>query len=288
VVALISEGGIEIMTLGEFSQAVIRHRWTGVTIFAICALGGLALGLASRPLYQATALFQVQQLADLGSDPRAWDVLHGVTPRLNSDVLEKWLGQEAVLQRIIDLAGDRGQVAVAQLRRRVSVIPAGDGGIYESTVWDPSPDRAQRLADAMAVVLGNLGISIVQQDRQALIDRVRSAMAEARILFEAKADAASPGPNPGQADTGLAPRQSARVRHDAALALYTHLETQLLALEVAQRTGAAQVRILQKAGRPVAPVTPGWQLYALFGIVSGAVLGLAGIFLREAGRGAGV
>jgi len=270
------------MTIRDFGRAIARRRATGGVIFAVCMLAALGVSAVATPLYQATALFQVAQLDDLGRDPMAWSVSHGVRLRLNADILDTWIGREDVLQRIIERARPQRPITAVQLDHHLQVLPAGDGGIYAATVWAASPTDAQRLADATAEVVGARAADLLQRDRQALVDRFRRTLAGLKAMLTEQPGGAPPNRSADPAD----PAVVARVRRLAAANTYLMVLVQFTSLEDEYRTNPAEARMLEPAGRPLSPVTPSRALYLLFGIATGLVCGLAGMLIHEAWRGA--
>ena len=156
------------MTIGEFWGALIRSWRLGAAVLVACTAVGVIAGVLARPAYEATAVFQVEQLADIGGSV-SWDTPHSVRPRLNVDVLEKWLGGADALDRIVALAGAQAQVTPAVLHRDLLVIPAGDVGLYEVTARSASPDLARRIADAAAVVLADRAARFVALEQDVLV-----------------------------------------------------------------------------------------------------------------------
>ncbi|HYM69914.1 MAG TPA: hypothetical protein VEZ44_09995 [bacterium] len=259
------------MTIDEFWGALIRSWRLGAAVLIVCTAVGVVAGVLTRPSYEATAVFQVEQLADIGGSV-SWDTPHSVRPRLNVDVLEKWLGGADVLDRVVALAGAQGQVTPAALHRDLLVIPAGDVGLYEVTARNASPDLARRIADAAAVVLADRAARFVALEQNATLTRLRRALAETNaVLAGPAATAASPA-------DGTAPAQ---VRRQAALDAAKTLEQQIVLLEANQKGSPPTATIVQKAERPVAPVTAGRLLYAWFGATSGFVLAIAVVLIRD-------
>ncbi|HLJ58335.1 MAG TPA: hypothetical protein VKZ50_01220 [bacterium] len=259
------------MTISEFWAALSRSWRLGAAVFAVCTAAGVIAGVLTRPAYEATAVFQVEQLADIGGSV-SWDTPHSVRPRLNVDVLEKWLGGADVLDRIVALAGAQGQVTPAALRRDLLVIPAGDIGLYEVTARSASPDLAPRIADAAAAVLADRAARFVALEQDATLTRLRRTLVETNALLAAPA---ATGVSPAD---GTAPAQ---VRRQAAFDAAKTLEQQIVLLEANQKASPPKATMVERAARPVAPVTAGRVLYAWFGATSGFVLAIAVVLVRD-------
>ncbi len=259
------------MTINEFWHALGRRWRIGVAVFVACAAAGILAGLAIPPAYEATAIFQVEQLADIGGSV-SWDTPHSVRPRLNVDVLERWLGQSDVLDGIATRAGTEGRTTPAELHRDLLIIPAGDIGLYEVTMRNPSPDVAQRVADAAAMVLADRAAEFAALEQDTTLARLQRALADARVM------ATSPGTTAASAADGSAPAQ---VRRQAALDAVRTLEQQIVLLEANRRASPPKATIVQRAARPAVPVTPSRLLYAWFGVTAGIVLAVAGVVIGD-------
>jgi len=166
------------MTAREFWKILARNGRTGGIIFVICVLGAMVLGWTSRPLYRATALFEI---TTAGFSSR--DVGGNLLPPLDVSVLQGWLGQSDVLQHIIDMAGSHGQLTVAQLQPTVGVIAAGGANTFETSVLSSSPTQAQKLADATAEVLGRRAKAVIQSGVSQTLPRLRAAIARSQALM---------------------------------------------------------------------------------------------------------
>jgi capsular polysaccharide biosynthesis protein len=256
------------MTINELWRALGRQWRIGVAVFAACTAAGMLAAVMVRPVYEATAIFQVEQLADIGGAV-SWDTPHSVRPRLNVDVLERWLGQSDVLDRIAARAGMAGRLTPGELHRELLLVPAGDIGLYEVTGRNPSPEVAQRVADAAAVVLADRAAEFAALEQDTTLARLRRTLAEAHAMATAPGTPAADGSVP------------ARVRRQAALDAATTLERQIVLLEANQRASPPKATIVQRAARPAVPVTPSRLLYAWFGVTSGLVLAIAAVLIGD-------
>jgi len=260
------------MTIDEFWRIVVRNGRLGAAVLGVCTLAGIIAGIVARPAYESTAVFQVEQLADIGGSV-SWDTPHSVRPRLNVDVLEKWLGQADVLDRVIALAGASGRATPAGLHRNLLVVPAGDVGLYEVNARNESPELARRIADAAATVIAERAAHFVALEQDTTLNRLRQVLAETRALLV------------GPAATGASPADGAappQIRRQAALDAARTLEQQIILLEVNQRGSPPKATIVQHAALPVTPVTPSRLLYVWFGLTSGVVLAIAVVLIRDA------
>ncbi len=258
------------MTINELWRALGRRWRIGVAVFAACTAAGIVAAVVVRPAYEATAIFQVEQLADIGG-AASWDTPHSVRPRLNVDVLERWLGQSDVLDRIAARAGMAGRLTPGELHRDLLIVPAGDIGLYEVIVRNPSPEAAQRVADAAAVVLADRAAGFAALEQDTTLARLRRTLAEAQAM-------ATPPRTTAAAADGSAPAQ---VRRQAARDAVTTLERQIVLLEANRRASPPEATIVQRAARPEVPVTPSRLLYAWFGVTSGLVLAIAAVVIAD-------
>jgi capsular polysaccharide biosynthesis protein len=147
---------------------VLRHRWR--LLLALPLLAVLVAALVTffliKPVYSAsTTLWVVQKSA--GQISYNDLMLSRNLTKTYAEVAKS----RAVLGKAIEKLSLQGELTAQDLQTRITVTPAKDTEILTLKVQDRDPDRAVRLADAVAESFGAAIQSYMKVENVAVIDR---------------------------------------------------------------------------------------------------------------------
>lgn len=265
----ISAGGLDVRRLRNFALR-------GLPIIAIGALAGAALGVGAAAsktsIYEATALLVIEPAA---TDAILLDqpMRQPVAPETVAQAVNL-LPTEAVLRRASEALSDGP--AVSELRRELQVAERGKTNVVAITIADSDPTRAAERANAVA----DAYVAVRDADAQTAVDTVIAERQAQRTQLTARIAALTA--QYGQtraADPAAVPPDLA-----ALLAQAAAIDLQLQDLSARSSTIQADARVVEAATAPAERSSPNVTVFALMGVIAGALVGVIAAAFRNAYR----
>jgi capsular polysaccharide biosynthesis protein len=139
------------MTLTDLIR-VLRRRWAVfVAVLVVCVAGAVAYAVTSPTTYSATTTMYVSMATGTSVND---SYQGGLAAQQRVTTYSHIAGGTAVAERVVDDLGLR--TTAQELRSRTSVTFPPATSLLEISVTDPSPQRAQLLADTVAEQFGQM------------------------------------------------------------------------------------------------------------------------------------
>lgn len=254
---------VGVSDLRELLSTLRRRMWSIVLIAAVFVGGALLFAYTRTPLYASDAEVLVQPplaLSAIGNAPASTSI--------SLDTERELVASTVVAQIVADEMG----VDAGALLGHVSTSVPPNTQIIEITFSDPSPERAQRGAQAFADAYLEFrsqrsldAFTSVRADIQRQIQNVQEGLQEARVDLAA-ADEGSPEQQQAQNEIELLTGQ---------LVVYRNQLGTLSVFDVDPG------EVIERAGLPTAAAYPDPVLYALIALLVGTAVGVVVALLRE-------
>ncbi len=251
------------MTFEQY-WAIIVKQWKIIIISFVCA--GLAAYLVSQfttPLYQSTALVQVEISAGTGQTD--------YNSVLASNQLVQTEASLVVSYPVLhEVASSYPNLTVVQLTKKVTSTATANTQLFGITVQDPSPTRAAALANAIATTLIKQQEQVAQQNNLQAQHQIEQNLAGSlQQISNISNQIATLSTQPGKAaEMAILQSQLNSIQQQ-----YSQWPMVLAQLELAQAQSSNFLHIAQNAQPALQPASPNVLLNTGTGLAAGLFLG---------------
>ncbi len=256
------------MTLEQYWSALVK-RWSLIVLcLLIVGLGAYVGSKLMTPLYQSTALVQVNILSS-----------NNQTDINTSEQFSQIETQLAISDPVLrEVASHYPGLTAGQIAKEVTVTPRPNAPLIEIDVLDPSPARAAALANDMARTLIKQQIHSTQQDnaqsqQQIQLDLQQTQKQIATVTGQIARLQAEKGN-----DTQISVLQA---QLNALQQQYSQWQLLLAQIELTEAQSGNLLRIVQLAQPASTPTQPNVQVNTAAGLLIGLVNGLSLAILLE-------
>ena len=256
------------MTLEQYWSALVK-RWSLIVLcLLIVGLGAYVGSKLMTPLYQSTALVEVNILSS-----------NNQTDINTSEQFSQIETQLAISDPVLrEVASHYPGLTAGQIAKEVTVTPRPNAPLIEIDVLDPSPARAAALANDMARTLIKQQIHSTQQDnaqsqQQIQLDLQQTQKQIATVTGQIARLQAEKGN-----DTQISVLQA---QLNALQQQYSQWQLLLAQIELTEAQSGNLLRIVQLAQPASTPTQPNVQVNTAAGLLIGLVNGLSLAILLE-------
>jgi Mrp family chromosome partitioning ATPase len=254
------------MTFSQYMAILLKWWRLVVLCFLLVGAGALAASLLMKPLYQSSALLEVN-IISTNTSSSAYDNV------LASQQLVQTLATVATSNAVLgEVAAHYPGLTVSELAQEVTATPRASTQLFDITVLDPSSTRAASLANDIAAAV----IQRQQQmSQQANLQQQQHVQAElnqtSQQITTVTGQLASLKAQKG-ADAGQVAILQAQL--NGLQQQYSQLQTTLGQLQLAQAQYTNPLSVIQPATPAASPAQPNRILLTGTGLAVGLMLGL--------------
>jgi Mrp family chromosome partitioning ATPase/capsular polysaccharide biosynthesis protein len=261
------------MTFEQF-WIILTKQWRLVVIcFVIVGLGTFVVSKLMTPVYQSTAIVQVEIHSSQNNNSADYNSL------LASDQLVQTEAQLAVSQPVLqEVVSHYPGMTVEYLLSNTTASPQASTQLFGISVLDPNPARAAALANAIATALINQQAQVIQQENNQSQQQMQQELSNTQKQIDAINSQIialkAAGDNPGKV-------ASLQVQLSGLQSHYDQWQSALAQLELAEAQNGNFLRIAQPAQPSLKPARPNVLLNTAVGFLAGLFLGILLAVLYE-------
>lgn len=261
------------MTFEQF-WVILTKQWKLVVIcFVIVGLGTLIVSKLTTPMYQSTAIVQVEIHSSQNNTSADYNSL------LASDQLVQTEAQLAVSQPVLQaVVAHYPDMSVEALASNTTASPQASTQLFSISVLDPDPLRAADLANAIATTLIAQQAQVIQQEnsqaQQQMQQELNKTQKQIETVNSQLTALKAAGGNTGKI-------AALQVQLNGLQSHYDQWQNALAQLELAQAQTGNFLRIAQPAQPALQPARPNVLLNTGVGFMAGLFLGMLLAVLYE-------